>query len=176
MIQVNDLGKNFGRHDALRGLSFSVPQSSAYALIGANGAGKTTTIKVLMNILSPTRGSATVLGVDSRRISLRQLNRIGYVSENQDMPERLTVSEYPDYLRPFYSRWDRDLEGSIRHQLRLPPERRIGNLSHGMRMKMLWRARCRFALSCWSWTSLSADWIRWSAMSLWKDCSSRPAK
>src|SRR6516165_8006022 len=52
------------------------------------------------------------------------------------MPERLTVSEYPDYLRPFYSRWDRDLEGSIRRQLRLPPERRIGNLSHGMRMKM----------------------------------------
>jgi len=52
------------------------------------------------------------------------------------MPERLTVSEYLDYLRPFYSRWDRDLEGSIRRQLRLPPERRIGNLSHGMRMKM----------------------------------------
>lgn len=89
MIQVNDLWKNFGRHDALRGLSFSVPQSSAYALIGANGAGKTTTIKVLMNILSPTRGSATVLGVDSRRISLRQLSRIGYVSETKTCPRGL---------------------------------------------------------------------------------------
>jgi ABC-2 type transport system ATP-binding protein len=136
MIQVNDLWKKFGRHEALRGLGFTVPQGSAYALIGANGAGKTTTIKVLMNIIEPSRGSATVLGVDSRRISPRELNRIGYVSENQDMPERLTVAEYFDYLRPFYSRWDRDLEATIRRQLRLPPERRIGDLSHGMRMKM----------------------------------------
>jgi ABC-2 type transport system ATP-binding protein len=136
MIQVNDLWKTFGRHEALRGLSFAVPQGSAYALIGANGAGKTTTIKVLMNILEPSRGSVTVLGVDSRRISPRELNRIGYVSENQDMPDRLTVAEYLDYLRPFYPRWDCNLEAGIRRQLRLPPERRIGDLSHGMRMKM----------------------------------------
>jgi len=136
MIQIHDLWKKFGRHEALRGLSFTVPKGSTYALIGANGAGKTTTIKVLMNILEPTRGRATVLGVDSRRISPRELNRIGYVSENQDMPERLTVGQYLDYLRPFYRRWDRDLEAGIRRKLRLPPERRIGDLSHGMRMKM----------------------------------------
>jgi len=136
MIQVNQLWKKFGRHEALQGLSFAVPQGSAYALIGANGAGKTTTIKVLMNILEPTRGSATVLGVDSRRISPRELNRIGYVSENQDMPERLSVGEYLDYLRPFYARWDRELEKTIRRQLGLPAERRISDLSHGMRMKM----------------------------------------
>ncbi len=136
MIQINDLWKKFGRHEALQGLSFTVPKGSAYALIGANGAGKTTTIKVLMNILEPTRGSATVLGVDSRKISPRELARIGYVSENQDMPERLSVDEYLNYLRPFYSRWDRDLEATIRRQLRLPGERKIGDLSHGMRMKM----------------------------------------
>src|SRR5690242_12033333 len=86
MIQVNELWKKFGRFEALRGLSFSVPEGSAFALIGANGAGKTTTIKVLMNILEPTRGSATVLGVDSRKISPKELSQIGYVSENQDMP------------------------------------------------------------------------------------------
>ena len=100
MIQVNDLWKKFGRFEALRGLSFSVPEGSAFALIGANGAGKTTTIKVLMNILEPTRGSATVLGVDSRKISPKELSQIGYVSENQDMPGGLTVAEYLAYLRP----------------------------------------------------------------------------
>lgn len=136
MIQVNKLWKKFGRHDALRGLSFTVPQGSAYALIGANGAGKTTTIKVLMNIIEPTQGSATILGVDSRRISPPELSRIGYVSENQDMPDGLTVAEYLNYLRLFYPKWDRDLEASILRQLRLPTERRIGVLSHGMRMKM----------------------------------------
>jgi ABC-2 type transport system ATP-binding protein len=59
MIEVKDLWKKFRRHDALRGFSFSVPQGSAYALFGANGTGKTTTIKVLMNIIEPTRGSAS---------------------------------------------------------------------------------------------------------------------
>jgi ABC-2 type transport system ATP-binding protein len=136
MIRVENLWKKFGRFDALRGLSFDVPEGSAFALIGANGAGKTTTIKVLMNIIEPTRGSATLLGVDSRKVSPRELAQIGYVSENQDMPSRLTVGEYVAYLRPFYPGWDRELEASIARQLRLPLERRIGDLSHGMRLKM----------------------------------------
>jgi ABC-2 type transport system ATP-binding protein len=136
MIRIEDLWKRYRGHDAIRGISFSVPEGSAYALIGANGAGKTTTLKILMNILQPTSGSATVLGTDSRKITRRELNRIGYVSENQQMPERLTVEEYFGYLRPFYMRWDRQLESSLRSQLRLPATRRIGELSHGMRMKM----------------------------------------
>ena len=136
MIRVDNLWKRFGRFDALRGLSFSVPEGSAYALIGANGAGKTTTIKVLMNILEPSQGNATVLGVDSRRISLQQLRQIGYVSENQEMPAKLTVAQYFAYLRSFYPSWDRELETSLQRQLRLPSERRLGDLSHGMRLKM----------------------------------------
>jgi ABC-2 type transport system ATP-binding protein len=136
IIQTESIHKVFGRHEALQGLSLSVPEGSAYALIGANGAGKTTTIKVLMNIIEPSRGSATVLGVDSRRLSQREFAQIGYVSENQDMPGRLTVGQYLEYLRPFYTTWDRELEQSVLHQMRLPIERRIRDLSHGMRLKM----------------------------------------
>lgn len=136
MIRVENLWKRFGRFDALRGLSFTVPEGSAYALIGANGAGKTTTIKVLMDILRPSDGAATVLGVDSRRISRAQLRQIGYVSENQDMPAKLTVAQYFAYLRPFYPSWDCALEASLQHQLRLPADRKLGDLSHGMRLKM----------------------------------------
>jgi len=136
MILVNKLSKRFGRMDALQNLSFAVPEGSAFALIGANGAGKTTTIKVLMNILEPTSGHANVLGVDSRKISPRELAEIGYVSENQDMPARLTVSQFLAYLRPFYPTWDRALEKSLLRQLRLPADRKIADLSHGMRLKM----------------------------------------
>jgi ABC-2 type transport system ATP-binding protein len=136
MIQVDGLCKRFGRFEALRDVSFAVPEGSAFALIGANGAGKTTCIKILMNILEPTQGTATVLGVDSRKLSPDELNQIGYVSENQQMPARLTVAEFFDYLRPFYCEWDRGLETETRRQLRLPPDRKIGDLSHGMRMKM----------------------------------------
>ena len=136
MIRAEHVWRKFGRFDALRGLDLSVPVGSAFALVGANGAGKTTTIKILMNILEPTRGTATVMGVDSVRLSPKELSRIGYVSENQKMPERLTVAEYLAYLRPFYPDWDRVLEASIVTDLGLPLDRRIRDLSHGMRMKM----------------------------------------
>lgn len=136
IIQTNNLWKAYGRHDALKGLSLSVPEGSALALIGANGAGKTTTIKVLMNLIEPSRGNATVLGVDSRKVSTRELAQIGYVSENQDMPERLTVAQFLSHVRPMYPTWDLELERSILTALRLPLDRKRRDLSHGMRMKM----------------------------------------
>src|ERR1700733_7781851 len=106
IIQTDNVWKSYGRFDALRGLSIAVPEGSAFALIGANGAGKSTTIKTLMNIISPSQGSATILGVDSRKMSPKELAQIGYVSENQEMPRRMTVGGYIVYLRPFYPTWD----------------------------------------------------------------------
>ena len=136
IVEVHDLWKRYGRFDALRGLEFAVPEGSAFAIVGPNGAGKTTTIKTLVNLLQPSRGTARILDVDSREISPRELSHIGYVSENQELPGRLTVEEYIDYLRPFYPRWDRALEQSLRRDLQLPATRRIRDLSHGMRIKM----------------------------------------
>ena len=136
IVRAQDVWRQFGRHEALRGLNLAVPQGSAYALIGVNGAGKTTTIKVLMNLISPTRGTATVLGADSRRLPPKILAQIGYVSESQVLPARLSVGEYIDYLRPFYPSWDRELESSIRSRMQLPAERKIGQLSHGMRLSL----------------------------------------
>jgi ABC-2 type transport system ATP-binding protein len=136
MIEIRNLHKRFGRDEAVSGINLSVPPGSAFALVGPNGAGKTTTIRVLMNILAPEQGCATVLGVDSRRLSPCELGRIGYVSESQQFPGRLTVGQYLDYLRPFYDRWDRSLEGQLIDQLQLPLERKIGALSHGMRVKL----------------------------------------
>ena len=136
IVEVHDLWKRYGRFDALHGLEFAVPEGSAFALLGANGAGKTTTIKILVNLLEPSRGTASILGVDSRLISPRELGHIGYVSENQELPGRLTVGEYLDYLRPFYPRWKPALEMSMRRDLQLPPTRKIRDLSHGMRIKM----------------------------------------
>jgi ABC-2 type transport system ATP-binding protein len=136
IIQTDNLWKKYGRFDALRGLSIVIPKGSAFALIGANGAGKSTTIKLLMNIISPSQGCATILGVDSRKISPKELAQIGYVSENQKMPGRMTVAEYIAHLRPLYPTWDRALEARILDQLLLPPDRKIKDLSHGMRLKM----------------------------------------
>lgn len=136
IIETDNVWKKYGRFDALQGLSIAVPEGSAFALIGPNGAGKTTTIQLLMNFIAPSRGTASIMGVDSRSMSLEQLAQIGYVSENQDIPGSMSVAEYLAYLRPFYPTWDKVLEAELLGQLRLPPERKIANLSHGMRMKM----------------------------------------
>ncbi len=135
-IETRDLSKTYRRFVALHELSMRIPQGGVFALLGANGAGKTTVIKVLLNMISPTRGSATILGVDSRAIGPTILTKVGYVSENQALPLRLRVNDFFAYLRPCYAHWDRNLEDELRGQFCLPPERKIGELSHGMRMKM----------------------------------------
>ncbi len=136
MIHTEKLRKSYGRHGALQGLDLNVPEGSTYALVGPNGAGKTTTIRLLMNIITASEGAATILGADSRKLSPRQLARIGYVSENQEIPGYMTVAGYIAYLRPFYPDWDRALEAEILARLHLPPDRKVAHLSHGMRMKM----------------------------------------
>lgn len=134
-IHIEGLRKTFGRTVALEGVDLDVPKGSIYALVGPNGAGKTTIIKLLMNILRPTAGRASVLGTDAGRLTGSRLNRIGYVSENQDQPEWMTIRAMLDYWRPFYPTWDRELERQLVDQFDLPLERRIRHLSRGMKMK-----------------------------------------
>lgn len=136
VLNARNLWRKFGRHEALRGLNLTVPEGAVYALIGANGAGKTTALKVLVNLLEPTRGEASVLGVDSRGLSPETLTQIGYVSEDQVLPGRLRVADYFGYLRRLYPAWDPALEAALRERLQVPALRRIGVLSHGMRIKV----------------------------------------
>jgi len=134
-IEIEQLSRRYGRTPALDALTLAVPRGSVFALLGANGAGKTTTLKVLVNLLTPTAGRATVLGVDSRRLGERALARIGYVAEGQSLPEWMTVAQLLAYCRPFYPTWDPALEAKLRAQFDLPPDRRIAELSRGMRLK-----------------------------------------
>jgi ABC-2 type transport system ATP-binding protein len=134
-IRTHRLSKNFRHKEAVRALDLEVPEGSIYGLIGPNGAGKTTTIKLLMNIVRPSSGSADVLGADSRRISPEHFTRIGYVSENQELPEEMTVDYFLRYLKPFYPKWDDALADDLVRQFDLPRNRKLGRLSRGMRMK-----------------------------------------
>lgn len=135
IIETANLGKQYGKVEVVRDLSLQVPEGSAFALVGTNGAGKTSTMRMLLNIIQPDTGTATVLGNDSRSLQPRDFQQIGYVSESQVLPERLTIAQYFDYLRALYANWDTGLEKSLRKNLDLPPDRALSKLSHGMRMK-----------------------------------------
>jgi ABC-2 type transport system ATP-binding protein len=134
-IETHDLTRRFGRTEAVHALTMQVPTGSVFALLGPNGAGKTTTLKLLMNLLRPTSGTATVLGTDTRRLEARQFERIGYVSENQRLPDWLTPRELFDYCRPLYPTWDDELRRRLESDLALGSNARLRTLSRGTRMK-----------------------------------------
>jgi len=135
-IQIEGLHKNFGSTIALNGINLTVAKGAIYALVGPNGAGKTTLIKVLMDILCPTAGHARVLGIASGRLTGKELNKVGYVSENQDLPGWMTAGYMLRYLRPFYPTWDYNLEQQLIHMFDIPLDRKLKHLSRGMRMKV----------------------------------------
>jgi ABC-2 type transport system ATP-binding protein len=135
ILSTESLTRRYGRTEAVHDLTLSVPEGSVFAFVGPNGAGKTTTIKTVMNILEPTSGRASLLGVDSRRIGPRELQQVGYVSENQEMPEWMTVRQLCDYLTPLYPTWDAPFAEQLRQQFDLPGNRAIKTFSRGMRMK-----------------------------------------
>jgi ABC-2 type transport system ATP-binding protein len=135
VISTAHLTKKFLSSEAIHDLNFEVPEASIFGYLGPNGAGKTTTIKTIMNIFVASAGSATVLGLDSRRLSPARLQQIGYVSENQEMPGWMSVDYYLDYCRAFYPDWDPALCDSLLRQFDLPRKQKLKQLSRGMRMK-----------------------------------------
>ena len=134
-IQTEGLMRRFGRTDAVRDLTLDVPEGSIFALIGPNGAGKTTTIKVLMNLLRPSAGSARILGTQSTSLGARELRRIGYVSENQRLPGWMSPRELIRFCKPMYDAWDDALAASLMRSLDLNTAAPLRSLSRGTRMK-----------------------------------------
>jgi ABC-2 type transport system ATP-binding protein len=135
VIDVVNLSCRYRKTEAVRGISFAVQPGTVFALLGPNGAGKTTTIHAVMNILRPSGGEARVLGTDSRHLGPNELQTIGYVSENQELPTWMTVAELLAYCRPFYPTWDERLSRKLLDDFELPAGVRISRLSRGMRVK-----------------------------------------
>jgi ABC-type multidrug transport system ATPase subunit len=134
-IHASDLTCRYGRTEAVAGLTFSVPEGSLFALLGPNGAGKTTTIRTLMNMQRPSRGTASVLGVDSRRLGPAAFRAIGHVSENQKLPLWMTVEQLLAFCRPLYPTWDETLCTKLIDEFDLPRRTKLSRLSRGMRVK-----------------------------------------
>jgi ABC-2 type transport system ATP-binding protein len=140
-IEIQEMSKYFrsigatSMTRAVDRLSLSVPARTFMGLFGPNGAGKTTAIRTMMNIYTPSRGQARILGVSSTKLGPPQFRRIGFVAEDQELPAWMTVSELIRYCRPMYPTWDRQLCERLLDLFELPEDRKIKNLSRGMKMK-----------------------------------------
>jgi ABC-2 type transport system ATP-binding protein len=135
VIEVSRLTRRFGAKTALDSVSLSVPRGGVYGLVGANGAGKTTLIRHLLGLLQPERGTVRVFGLDPVAEPVGVLSRVGYLSEDHDLPEWMRIDELIRYSRAFYPRWDDAYAEELRRAFALEPAARIRTLSKGQRAR-----------------------------------------
>lgn len=138
IIETAELRKNYGSMEALRGLNLRVPPGSIYGFLGRNGAGKTTTLKILLGMTRPTGGHARVFGMDAGapEASVAIRRRTGFVSEDKDLFDSMTVEEIVRFTAAFYPHWRSDLEQRYLRKFELPPGNKVKDLSRGMRTKV----------------------------------------
>jgi ABC-2 type transport system ATP-binding protein len=135
IVEIRRLTRQFGTKTALDDLSLSVPRGGVFGLIGGNGAGKTTLIKHLLGMLRAHRGTVRVFGLDPVENPVGTLGRIGYLSEDRDLPNWMSVAELMHYTQAFFPNWDPAYADELRQAFDLDPNARVKTLSRGQRAR-----------------------------------------
>jgi len=135
VIEIAGLSRKFGQKMALNHVSLKIPRGRVFGLVGENGASKTTLIKHILGLLRAESGSVRVLGFDPVTDPVAVLSRIGYLSENRDLPPLMRVDELLRYTQAFYPKWDPTFAEVLRDQFGLEPAAKIKNLSRGENAK-----------------------------------------
>jgi ABC-2 type transport system ATP-binding protein len=136
VVEVKELTRRFGSKTALASVSLSLPRGAVYGLVGANGAGKTTLIKHLLGLLRAESGSVRVFGMDPVSDPVAVLSRTGYLSEENDLPDWMSLDELMRYSRAFYPGWDDAYAEELRQAFALDPLAKIKSLSKGQKARV----------------------------------------
>ncbi|MFK7857584.1 MAG: ABC transporter ATP-binding protein [Granulosicoccus sp.] len=136
VLSLQSLRKSYGSLKVLDGLGLSVKRGEVFGFLGRNGAGKSTAIRMIMGITRADAGVIEVFGqpLHSNLISMRQ--RIGYVAQDQNMYPWMSPRVISRFVKGFYPRWDEHRYRQLLDDFSLPPKRRIGTFSGGMKAKL----------------------------------------
>src|SRR6185295_9304441 len=135
VVNVSELTRRFGARTALASVSLSMSRGAVHGLVGANGAGKTTLIKHILGLLRAESGLVRVFGLDPVAEPVAVLSRIGYLSEENDLPGWMRVDELIRYSRAFYPAWEDDYAEELRQKFALDSAAKIKNLSKGQKAR-----------------------------------------
>jgi ABC-2 type transport system ATP-binding protein len=142
VIETHDLSKTYKEAQALKGLNLMVKQNSIFGFLGPNGAGKSTTIKLLLGLIQPTGGQATIFGYDVQRNSVEIRKRVGYLAQEPRYYEHMTARQIIDYTARFFYRGPNDLlEARVQEMLELvgledKADRPVRGFSGGERQRL----------------------------------------
>jgi ABC-2 type transport system ATP-binding protein len=142
ILKVENLKKNYGKIEALKGISFEVRKGEIFALIGPNGAGKTTTLRIISTLLTPTDGKVEFMGYDLRKNPEKIREGISYLPEEAGAYKNLTGIEYLRFMANFYAEKDTEFEEFIERAKKIADlgnrlNDKIGTYSKGMVRKLL---------------------------------------
>lgn len=135
IVEIRDLKRSFGNKVALDGVSLTIPTGGVFGLLGGNGAGKTTLLKHTLGLLAAQKGSVRVFGLDPVADPVGTLGRIGYLSENRDLPDWMRIHQLISYSQAFYPGWDPNYAESLRDLFELDPNAFVKSLSRGQRAR-----------------------------------------
>ncbi|HOZ50058.1 MAG TPA: ABC transporter ATP-binding protein [Candidatus Hydrogenedentes bacterium] len=135
VVEVVGLSRSFGRKEALRDVTLRVARGQVFGLVGENGAGKTTLIHHVLGAYKAKTGSVRVFGIDPVYDPTAVLAKIGYLSEDRDLPGWMRVGELMRYTQAFYPKWDEAYAERLREEFELPVDSRIRTLSRGEKAK-----------------------------------------
>jgi len=135
-IETAGLTKFYGETRGIEDLDLRVERGEVFGFLGPNGAGKTTTIRLLLDLIRPTRGSAAIAGLDTHRQSVEARRLTGYLPGELKPPARSTAIGFLSYLGQLRGGVDRRAIGGLADRLELDLERRIGDLSKGNKQKV----------------------------------------
>ncbi len=136
VLRADGLRRYFGKVKAVDGIDLEVKEGEIYGFLGVNGAGKTTTIRMLMGITGTTGGTLEILGKKTRRTTIKQKQRIGYVSQEQFFYPWMTGTMLGKFVGGLYKSWDATEYFRLLEVLEIPPDRKTSALSGGMRVKL----------------------------------------
>ena len=135
VVEISQVTRRFGAKTALDDVSLSLSRGQVYGLVGANGAGKTTLIRHILGLLRAESGSVRVFGLDPVADPVGVLSRIGYLSEENDLPGWMRVDELIRYSRAFYPAWDDQYAEELRATFALDPAAKVKTLSKGQKAR-----------------------------------------
>ncbi len=131
IFEFDSVSRGYGSGDVLSRISFGVDRGEVIGLLGRNGAGKTTLIHLVMGMLAPREGEVKVFGMDPRQDPVEVKSRIGYVAEDQELPDFLKVREVIAMYSQLFEGWDDSMARDLIKRFELPPDRKIKDLSRG---------------------------------------------